>query len=121
MVSEELVKVKQNQNMSSPEQMKPTYEQCTRYQYYHVNVKLKDGRTLNGIITDVTPDQVAMLVSEDVDRNEGKDNTGERQYGYWRARRFQNVLLPLAGLATLALIPYYAPYPYYSYPYPYYY
>ncbi|RWZ52237.1 hypothetical protein EQV77_15880 [Halobacillus fulvus] len=104
--------------------MKPTYDHCKQHKYYYVRLTHSDGTTTDGIITDVTRDQVKMLISEDV-------NTGpsdQRQFGFYRPfgfRRFRPGFFPLAGLASLALLPFIAPpYPYYSPyygPYPYYY
>lgn len=100
----------------------PSYEQCNKMKYYHVMVQTKDGRSFDGVVTDVNHDKMTILVSEDVMVDEdGNAMDDQRQYGYGRrrARRFRREVLPLAGLATLALFPYLAnPYPYY-YPYPY--
>ncbi len=127
MDSEELVKMTEERNMYQQGHMKPSYQQCNKMKYYHVMVKTQDGRTFDGIITDVDRDNMTILISEDVMVDENGNTSDERQYGYGRrrARRFRREILPLAGLATLALFPYLArPYPYYypyTYPYPYYY
>ncbi|QAS54614.1 hypothetical protein HLI_10430 [Halobacillus litoralis] len=108
-------------------QMKPNYNQCNKFKYYHVMVKTEDGRSFDGIITDVNHEKMTILISEDVTVDENGNSTDDRQYyggyGRRRARRFRREVLPLAGLATLALFPYLTPYPYYPYPspYPYYY
>ncbi|WP_244199484.1 hypothetical protein [Halobacillus trueperi] len=118
----------EDRKMQQQGHTQPSYEQCNKMKYYHVMVQTKDGRSFDGVITDVNHDKMTILVSEDVMLDEdGNAMDDQRQYGYGRrrARRFRRQVLPLAGLATLALFPYLAnPYPYYyqyPYGYPYYY
>ena len=98
---------------------KPSYHQCKQYQYYHVMIQLEDGRSVDGIILDVDDNQVKILVSEEV----SGEQSDQRQFGYggyggrYRYRRFRPNFFPLAALTSLALLPYFRPYPYYPYPY----
>ncbi len=106
---------------------KPSYDQCHKMKDYHVMVTMEDGRSFDGIIIEVSNNNVTMLISEDVMVGENESDSEQRQYGYGRRRfrRFRRSVLPLAGITALALFPYFArPYPYYypyPYPYPYYY
>ncbi|WP_227935361.1 small nuclear ribonucleoprotein [Alkalihalobacillus deserti] len=104
------------------------HDQCKNYLSYHVTLTMTDGRTMDGIIDNVTSDYVSVLVGEDVmDREEGEESDTRYYGGYGiprrRFRRFRRFDFPLATLAALALLPYIAPppppYPYYPY-YPYY-
>ncbi|MFG6150582.1 hypothetical protein [Halobacillus sp. B23F22_1] len=121
----------ENRNMHPQyhQQMKPTQHQCQKYKYYHVMGTMEDGQSFDGIILDADDENVTMLMSEDVTVDEnGNAEDESRQfygggygggYGRRRARRFRRTILPLAGLTSLLLYPYFAPYPYYPY-YPYY-
>ncbi|WP_407269658.1 hypothetical protein [Radiobacillus sp. PE A8.2] len=99
------------------------HDQCKKMMYYHVTITMHDGNTLDGIIENVERDNVTVLVGEDV-----MENNEDMRYGGYgfggprrRYRRFRRRQFPLAGLTTLALLPYLAqPYPYYPSPYPYY-
>ncbi|MBA2176591.1 hypothetical protein H0266_17015 [Halobacillus locisalis] len=91
----------------------PSHSQCQEHKNYYVLIQLNDGRQLDGIITDVTKDQIEMLVSESADDSEQRQFGG--RYGY---RRYRRNFFPIAGLASLALLPFIRPYPYYN---PYYY
>lgn len=113
--------------------LKGLYDECKKCMYYHANLTMTDGTSYDGIIENVDPDRIIVLVGEDVmeGENENKPEAeGKRQYhnyGYGhghgyprrRFRRFRRQAFPLATLAALSLLPY----PYYSppYPYPYYY
>jgi hypothetical protein len=102
-------------------------DKCKKYLYYHVTLTMTDGSTFDGIIDNVEPDRITMLVGEDVmgrDDDDDDNDNGHRQYGQYgyprprrRFRRFRRRAFPLANLAELLLLPY--PY-YYSYPYSYY-
>lgn len=105
------------------------HEKCRKCMYYHANITLSDGRTFDGIIENVDPDRIIVLVGENVTEKENEDHYGEqRQYAsYYRPgmmyRRFRRQAFPLANLAALSLLPYpyVAPVPYpYSPIYPYY-
>lgn len=107
---------------SSPQKFQKLKDDCEKLLYYHVILTMTDGSTFDGIIEKVEEDQIIVLVGEDVIEQE--ETTSQRQFGGGgrRFRRFNRIGLPLAGLATLALLayPYYRPYYYPYYP-PYYY
>ncbi|MFC0558913.1 hypothetical protein [Halalkalibacter alkalisediminis] len=110
--------------------LRNVHDQCKNYQSYHVTLTMTDGRTMDGIIDNVTMDHVSVLVGEDVMDREEETESDTRYYGGFggygvprrRFRRFRRFDFPLATIAALALLPYIAPppaYPYYPY-YPYY-
>lgn len=109
---------------------KGMYDECKRCMYYHAVLKMTDGSEVDGIIENVDPDRIIVLVGEDVMGPEGEnmpEGQGQRQYQYHnygrprrRYRRFRRQAFPLATLAALSLLPYpiLPPYPYpYYYPY----
>lgn len=85
-------------------------DECKRLMSYHAVFKMKDGSIFDGIIESVDPDNVNVLVGEDV-----MDSDFENQYRQlgspMRFRRFRRRSIPLAGLVALSLLqyPYYAP------------
>jgi len=98
------------------------HDECKRCMFYHTTLTMTDGSTFDGIIENVDPDRIIVLVGEDVmeAENENKAN-GQRQYNNYgrprrRFRRFRRQAFPLASLAALSLLPY----PYIAPPYPYY-
>ena len=98
------------------------HDKCNQYMNFHVMFSMKDGSEWDGIIENVSRDQVSVLVGEDVSDQEN-EHLGDRQYygpPRRRYRRFRRRTFPLASLAALALLPYFAPSPYYGYPYSYY-
>nr|WP_160691832.1 hypothetical protein [Clostridium sp. C2-6-12] len=107
--------------------LKGLYDECKRCMYYHAILKMKDGNEIDGIIENVDPDRIIVLVGEDMMEPEGETKSeGQRQYynNYGpprrRFRRFRRQAFPLATLAALSLLPYpiLPPYPYpYYYPY----
>ena len=110
--------------------LKGLHDECKRCMYYHTTLTMTDGTAYDGIIENVDPDRIIVLIGEDVMEPENEDKAeGQRQYHNFgrprmRHRRFRRQAFPLATLAALSLLPYpyYAPpypYPYYPY-YPYY-
>lgn len=103
--------------------LQSVHDKCRRSLYYHTNLTMTDGSTIDGIIENVDQDRIIVLVGEDViDR--GDDDEQQRQYhpGYGRPnrypmrfRRFRRQAYPLASIAALSLLPY----PYIAPPYPY--
>jgi hypothetical protein len=105
------------------------HDKCRQCMYYHINMTMTDGSTLDGIIETVDPDRIIVLVGEDVMEQENQEQQSEQQrqyYGYGhrprrRYRRFRRQAFPLASLAALSLLPYpyyvQPPYPYYPYYY----
>jgi hypothetical protein len=102
-------------------------DKCKKYLYHHVSLIMTDGSIVDGMIENVDPDRITMLVGEDVMGPDDDDESNEqRQYGQFgqfghhrrprrRFRRFRRRFFPFANLAELALIPHFAPrpYPYY--------
>ncbi|MDR3594404.1 hypothetical protein [Clostridium sp.] len=107
------------------------HDKCRKCLYYHVNLTMKDGSTFDGIIENVEPDRIIVLVGKDVidrdDDNKKCDQQRIYNQGYYRYpmryRYFNRQAFPLGSLATLSLLsyPYIAPpYPYYNPYYPFY-
>ncbi len=46
--------------------MQQLYDDCKLMMNYHVVIRMRDGREMDGIIESVDPDSVNMLVGEDV-------------------------------------------------------
>ena len=105
------------------------HDKCKKCLYFHTTLTMTDGSTLDGIIENVDPDRIIVLVGEDVMEQESENQPEQqRQYHSYdrprrRFRRFRRQAFPLASLAALSLLPYpyiaQPPYPYYPY-YPYY-
>lgn len=100
--------------------LKGLHDECKRCMYYHTTLTMTDGTAYDGIIENVDPDRIIVLIGEDVMEDEDKAE-GQRQYYKYgrprrRFRRFRRQAFPLATLAALSLLPY----PYYAPPYPYY-
>lgn len=101
--------------------LKGLYDQCKRCMYFHTTLTMTDGSAFDGIIENVDPDRIIVLIGEDVmdEENENKAE-GQRQYYKYgrprrRFRRFRRQAFPLATLAALSLLPY----PYFVPPYSY--
>ncbi|NEU29261.1 hypothetical protein GN156_00485 [bacterium LRH843] len=94
------------------------YEDCKNNLYHHVALTMTNGEMLDGIIENVEPNQVTMLVGEDVMEREDELDRQFGGFGRRRFRRFRRRVFPLATIAALTLLPYYTPI---YYPYPYYY
>ena len=105
----------------------PLHEKCKRCMYYHTVLTMTDGSKMDGIIENVEPDRIIVLIGEDVMDQENKNESNEqRQYHNYnynrprmRYRRFRRQAFPLASLAALSLLsyPYITPPPYPYYPY----
>ncbi len=105
------------------------HDKCRKCAYYHVKLTMTDGSAFDGIIENVDPDRIIVLVGEDVMERENENQTdGQRQYYNYhnygprrRYRSFRRQAFPLATLAALSLLPYpyitQPPYPYLYYPY----
>jgi hypothetical protein len=93
--------------------------ECRKYMNYHVQAKMQDGSDMEGIITDMDDQSVEMLVPEEVDEEEVRDN--RQQYGYGgdygrrRFRRFRRRRFPFFNIVIVQPYPY--PYPYSQYGY----
>ena len=103
-------------------ELRNLHDECKRCMYYHTTMTMTDGSTMDGIIENVEPDRIIVLVGEDVMESENENQAnGQRQYNNYgrprrRFRRFRRQAFPLASLAALSLLPY----PYFAPPYPYY-
>lgn len=90
------------------------YDDCMAMMNYHALLRMQDGREIDGIIESVDPDNVNVLMGEDVIMRDDDDNrqtfNNPRRY-----RRFRRERFPLSSLLALSLLPY----PYYAPPYPY--
>lgn len=81
------------------------HDLCRKYMHYHVVLKMKDGRSVHGILEGMNRQEASVLVPEDV--------TDERQfyggYGYPRRRfrRFRRRIFPFIIIAALYPFPYY--------------
>ncbi|WP_231692406.1 small nuclear ribonucleoprotein [Bacillus paralicheniformis] len=81
------------------------HDLCRKYMHYHVVLKMKDGRSVHGILEGVNRQEASLLIPEDV--------TDERQfyggYGYPRRRfrRFRSRIFPFVIIAALSPFPYY--------------
>lgn len=107
-----------NTNNSNNMNTEALYNQCRNMMYYHAVARMRDGSEYDGVVQNVNPDSVDMLVGEDViDRDDGDQYSDNRQYGYPRRyRRFRQRRFPLAQLLAMSVLPY----PYYAPPYSYY-
>jgi len=96
------------------------YDECRRLMDYHVVFTTRDGNTFDGIIESVDPNNVIILLGEDVMDEEVENQNNQQQNNRQRRRyrRFRRRAFPLGALIGLSLLayPYYAPpYPYYPY------
>jgi len=101
------------------------HDECKRCLYYHTTLTMTDGSTMDGIIENVDPDRIIVLVGEDVMEQDGENQSdGQRQYHSLnrprrRFRRFRRRAFPLANLAAISLLPYpyiyQPPYPFFPY------
>lgn len=124
--------VKLPREKSDHREMQSMLDQCQKYMNYHALLTMKDGRMFDGIIDDVQPDRIIVLVGEDVMDDEDNEYDEERQmYGGMhggkhggmndynrprrRRRRFRRRQFPLGSIAALSLLQY----PYFAPPYPY--
>lgn len=99
-------------------------DQCKKYMNFHILLTMKDGSIIDGIIEDMDPDRIIMLVGEDVmEEEEDNDYNDQRQYfgqgqgrrRRRRRRRFRRRHIPFGTIAALTLLDY----PYFAPPYPY--
>jgi hypothetical protein len=103
------------------------HDQCEKNMFYHIVLTMKDGSVIDGIIEQVEPDRIIVLVGEDVMEQEGNNEANQQRQiaGYGRPRRrrrrrrfrrFRRRGIPFAGLAAIRLLRY----PYFAPPYSYY-
>lgn len=86
-------------NQSSQEAVK---EQCQKMKDHHVEIKMANGQSIDGILTEVRDDGIIVLVGEDVYQEDS------RQFG-WRYRRYRRRFFPYGGFFSLGFFPYFFP------------
>jgi hypothetical protein len=89
------------------------HDDCRKYMYCHVMLVMRDGTMMDGIIENVDPENVTMLVGEDVMEEDGEDQYGQqRQFGGRRRRfrRFRRRRFPFRDLSRLFL--FFTPFPF---------
>lgn len=85
-------------------------DDCRKYMYCHVMLTMRDGTIMDGIIEDVDPENVTMLVGEDVmEQDDDDQSTQYRQFSPHgrprrRFRRFRRRRFPFKDLSRLFLI-----------------
>lgn len=110
--------------MGNYREIQSIYNDCKNCMSYHVVVEMKDGSIIDGIIDEVDPNNVVILVGEDLIENEPPNQMNRQQnWGYGprrRFRRFRRNRFPLGNINKLSLLgyPYFVP-PYPSVYYPY--
>ncbi|WMM30803.1 hypothetical protein [Shouchella clausii] len=77
-------------------------EKCRQMKDHHVEVKMANGQSVDGILTEVREDGITVLVGEDVHQEES------RQFG-WRYRRYRPRFFPFGGFTGLGFFPYFFP------------
>lgn len=76
--------------------------QCNQMKDHHVELKMDDGQSVDGVLTEVNNDGVTLLVGEDVHYEE------ERQFGY-RYRRYRPRFFPYGRFGGIGFFPYFFP------------
>lgn len=77
-------------------------EQCQKMKDHHVEIKMANGQSIDGILTEVRDDGIIVLVGEDVHQEDS------RQFG-WRYRRYRRRFFPFGGFFGLGFFPYFFP------------
>lgn len=91
-------------------------DECRKYMYCHVMLIMRDGTMMDGIIENVDPERVTMLMGEDVMEQDGDDQYGQpRQFGSHgrhrrKFRRFRRRHFPFRDLSRLFL--FFTPFPF---------
>ncbi|KQL55974.1 hypothetical protein AN965_16790 [Alkalicoccobacillus plakortidis] len=78
-------------------------DQCQQMKDHHVELKMSDGQSVDGILTEIREDGVMLLVGEDTHHEEG------RQYGGWRFRRYRPRFFPFGRFGGIGFFPYFYP------------
>ncbi|WP_054709828.1 hypothetical protein [Bacillus sp. JCM 19041] len=76
--------------------------QCNQMKDHHVELKMEDGQSIDGILTEVNNDGITLLVGEDVHYEEA------RQFGY-RYRRYRPRFFPFGRFGGIGFFPYFFP------------
>ena len=93
---------------------------CKAYRFYHVTIKMDDGRVMDGIIENVQGDNVTVLIGEDVMADKESDMMLREPPFRNRYRRYMPRNYPINRIVGLGLLGYPMVPPMYPYPYPYY-
>ncbi len=78
-------------------------DQCQQMKDHHVELKMSDGQTLDGILTEVREDGITLLIGEDIHQEEA------RQFGGWRYRRYRPRFFPYGRFGGIGFFPYFYP------------
>lgn len=99
--------IKPNEHTMSVNQA-PTKALCVSHMHRYVEVQAADGYCYDGIVEHVDDQWLYLAVPGAVDELRGWFPYAPfyPPFGY-RPRRFNRLVLPLAGLAALSLLPYY--------------
>ncbi|MFC4599350.1 hypothetical protein [Cohnella hongkongensis] len=98
--------------MVHPAAKKVTKSMCESYMHRYVEVQAADGFCYDGIVEHVDDEWLCLAVPGSVEQMRGffpplfYPPFGGGFYPF-RPRRFNRLILPLAGLAAISLLPYY--------------
>jgi hypothetical protein len=94
---------------NQPAAMKITKSYCESHMHRYVEVQAADGYCYDGIVEHVDEEWICLAVPGSVDQMRGLFPPPlYHPFGpFNRPRRFNRLVLPLAGLAALILLPYY--------------
>ncbi|ASB87425.1 small nuclear ribonucleoprotein [Bacillus sonorensis] len=80
------------------------HDLCLKYMHYHVVLKLKDGRSVHGILEGANRREASVLIPENV--TEGRQFYGNFRYPLKTYCRFRRRIFPFALLTALYPFPY---------------
>jgi hypothetical protein len=104
-------KVKKTEPIAQPTMKKITKPLCESHLHRYVEVQAADGCCYDGIVEHVDDEWLCLAVPGAVDDMRGLfPSPFYPPYGPffpYRPRRFNRLVLPLAGIAALSLLPYY--------------
>ncbi|MEC1259844.1 small nuclear ribonucleoprotein [Bacillus swezeyi] len=82
------------------------HDLCRKYMHFHIVLKMKDGRSVHGILEEASREEASVLVPEDVMEERQFYYSG---YGYPRRRfrRFRRRTFPFIFITALYPFPYY--------------
>lgn len=100
------------QTMTKPAAHKMTKNLCESHMHRYVEVQAADGYCYDGIVEHVDDEWLCLAVPGSVDQMRAFGaypplHSPFGPYYPYRPRRFERLALPLAGLAAIALLPYY--------------
>nr|WP_239617668.1 hypothetical protein [Cohnella mopanensis] len=80
---------------------------CESHMHRYVEIQAADGFCYDGIVEHVDDEWVCLAVPGCVEPMRGFFPQQPFYPPYYRPRRFNRLILPLAGLAAVSLLPYY--------------